>query len=235
MIKKVDSLPNIPVCSMSLARIYAQEKAFSGSPLENNFWVQTDDNGKITAVLSEDTGSMNLYCDGADYGELYSFLSALRPAVIFTEYENALPLRIKCERVRNMLTVKSHKTEASTEEFTLQQLYDRLNSGSDVDIHLPPFEIFAPDVSHRLRHGGAVAVAREYGAALAFLYEGGGVMSGIALSPEFRGKGLGGSLLRELLVNIDGDFFVAANDINKNFYLKNGFTLSGSVCFGKME
>ena len=235
MIKKVDTLPSIPVSSMSLAKIYAQKRAFSDSPLENNFWVQTDDSDKITAVISEDIGSMNLYCDGADYGELYDFLSVVRPSVIFTEYENALPLKIKCERVRNMLTVKSIKTESLVEDFTLQQLYDGLENGSDVDIHLPPFEVFAPDVSHRLRHGGAVAVTREYGAALAFLYDGGGVMSGIALSPEFRGKGLGKSLLRELLANIDGDFFVAANDVNKNFYLRNGFTLSGSVCFGKME
>lgn len=234
MIKKIDVLPSVPVTTMSLAKIYAQDKAFSDSPLENNFWVQTDCD-KITAVISEDSGSMNLYCDGADYGELHDFLSVISPAVIFTEYENAEPLKIKCDRVRNMLTYHSQKSENIKTDFTLQSLYDGLDNGSDVDIHLPSFEIFAPDVSHRLRHGGAVAVCKEYGAALAFLYPDGGVMSGIALSPEFRGKGLGKTLLRELLSNIDGDFFVAANDINKNFYLRNGFTLAGTVCFGKLE
>ncbi len=234
MIKKVDSLPSLSVRTMSLAKIYAQEKAFGGSPLQNNFWVQKIGE-KISAVISEDHGSMNIYCDGADFDELREFISVIRPSVIFTEYENADPLGMKCDRVRNMLTYKSEKTSDDINEFTLRELYDRLDSGSDVDIHLPDFETFAPDVSHRLRHGGAVAVTEEYGAALAFLYSGGAVMSGIALSPEYRGKGLGKALLGSLLSHIQGDFFVAANDTNKNFYLRNGFEVCGSVCFGKME
>ncbi len=234
MIKKVDCLPLLSVCDMSLAKIYAQDKAFHNSPLANDFWVQSDEN-KITAVISRDGGSMNIWCDSPDFGELRDFVSVLSPAVIFTEHKNAESLGIKCDRVRNMLTFKTEKTAETNFNSSLKELYDKLNRGSDVDIHLPTFEVFAPDVSHRLRHGGAVSVISDYGAALAFLFDGGAVMSGIALSPEYRGRGLGKSLLEELLANIDGDFFVAANDINKNFYLKNGFILSGKVCFGKME
>ena len=156
-------------------------------------------------------------------------------ALLFAEYKNAEPLGLKCDRVRNMLTYKPQKTADCSMDFSLHTLYDRLSYGNDVDIHLPSFEIFAPDVSHRLRHGGAVAVVKDEGAALAFLYEGGGVMSGIALSAACRGKGLGKALLNELLTHIEGDFFVAANDINKEFYLRNGFTLSDKVCFGSLE
>ncbi len=234
MIKKVTRLPALSVKDMSLAKIYAQDKAFGNSSLENDFWVQSNGD-KITAVISMDGGSMNIWCDSPDYKELREFISVLSPAVIFTEYENAEPLGIKCERIRNMLTFKTEKTAELSCDFILQELYDKLSLGSDVDIHLPSFEVFAPDVSHRLRHGGAVSTVSEYGAALAFLFDGGAVMSGIALSPEYRGKGLGKTLLLSLLSAIDGDFFVAANDINKNFYLKNGFTLKGSVCFGSLE
>ncbi len=234
MIKKVSRPPLLAVKNMSLARIYAEDRAFKNSPLENDFWVQYEGE-KITAVMSLNGGSMNIWCDGADFFELRRFLVALSPAVLFTEYENAAPLGLKCERVRNMLTFKTEKTAESSADFTLRELYDRLDFGRDVDIHLPSFEVFAPDVSHRLRHGGAVAAVKEEGAALAFLYEGGAVMTGIALSPASRGKGLGKRLLQELLSHIDGDFFVAANDKNKEFYLKNGFTLRGRVCFGSLE
>lgn len=234
MIKKVDRLPSLEIRDMSLAKIYAQDKAFRDSPLQNDFWVQSDVE-RISALISMDGGSMNIWCDSPDYGELREFLSVISPTVIFTEYENAEPLGLKCDRVRNMLTIRCEKTAEADLDFTLKELYDKLNGGSDVDIHLPPFEIFAPDVSHRLRHGGAVSSVSNYGAALAFLFDRGGVMSGIALSPEHRGKGLGKKLLTSLLSTVDGDFFVAANDINKNFYLRNGFTLMGTVCFGRME
>ena len=234
MIKKVTSLPIILIDCMSLARIYAQSNAFDGSTLENDFWVQENEE-IITAILSMDGGSMNIYCDGADFSELREFVSALSPSVIFTEYENAAALGMKCDRVRNMLKFQTEKTSDETNNFTLRELYDGLDNGSDVDIHLPSFEIFAPDVSHRLRHRGAVAVVKGYGAALAFTYSGGAVMSGIALSKDFRGKGLGKKLLLELLSQTHGDFFVAANDINKEFYLRNGFTLEGKVCFGCLE
>ncbi len=234
MITKITELPSLEVKTMSLARIYAQDNAFSGSVLENDFWIQKEDE-KITAVISSDGGSMNVWCDGANFGELGEFISALGPSVIFTEYENAEPLSIKPDRVRNMLTKKVSFSPFEVEEFSLRELYDGLDRGSDVDIHLPDFEVFAPDVSHRLRHNAARAVVKEYGAALAFTYFGGAVMSGIALSPECRAKGLGKALLSELLSRCDGDFFVAANDQNTKFYLRNGFELSDKICFGKQE
>lgn len=234
MIEKVTVLPKISIDCMSLAKIYAQSNAFDGSALENDFWVQKSDEN-ITAIISMDGGSMNVYCNNADYSELSEFISALRPSVVFTEYENAAPLGLKCDRVRNMLKSHTEKTSDEIDNFTLKELYDGLDNGSDVDIHLPSFEVFAPDVSHRLRHSGAVAVVKEYGAALAFTYSGGAVMSGIALSKDYRGKGLGKKLLFELLSQTHGDFFVAANDINKEFYLRNGFVLEGRVCFGSLE
>lgn len=234
MITKVTQLPDIPVKTMSLARIFAQQRAFSGSALENDFWVQ-ENGGRITAVISSDGGSMNIFCDQADLSELREFISALCPSQIFTELENAAPLGIVPDRVRNMLAKKVSGNPAKIKEFTLRQLYDRLALGSDVDIHLPSFEVFAPDVSHRLRHGAAEAQLTDYGAALAFTYEHGAVMSGIALAPECRGKGLGRSLLSSLLSCCNGDFFVAANVENTKFYLKNGFNMIGKICFGKQE
>lgn len=234
MIKKVDLLPDINIGTMSLARIYAQEKAFSGSVLQNDFWVQETD-GKITSIISSDGGSMNIYCRNANFEELNVFLQALLPAIIFTEFENAEKLNLVPRRVRNVLVKKTEKTSDLTIAFSLRELYERLNSGSDVDIHLPTFEVFAPDVSHRLRHNAAVAVINDFGGALCFKYKGGAVMSGIALSPEHRGKGLGKKLLNELLSSVDGEFYVSANDENTKFYIRNGFTKVGQAIFGNLR
>ena len=234
MIKKITELPNLSVCCMSLAKIYAQFNAFSGSVLENNFYMQTVGE-KITALFSQDGGSVNLWCDNADYEEIKDFLAVLCPSVIFTELKNCKALGITPERTRNSLFRTCSATENMCQDFSLKELYDALNLGSDVDIHLPSFEVFAPDVSHRLRHLAARAVLSEFGGALAFTYEGGAVMSGIAVSPDYRGKGKGKELLCKLLSLCDGGFFVAANEENTKFYLRNGFELKDKVVFGRME
>lgn len=234
MIKKITQLPLLDISSMSLAKIYAQYNAFSGSALENNFYVQTVGE-KITALFSQDGGSVNLWCENADYEELKGLLTALCPSVIFTESKNCENLGVIPERIRNSLFRRTEATEQMCQDFSLKELYYALDSGSDVDIHLPSFEVFAPDVSHRLRHSAARAVLSEFGGALAFTYEGGAVMSGIAVSPDYRGTGKGKELLCKLLSLCNGGFFVAANDENTKFYLRNGFNIIDKVVFGRME
>ena len=234
MIEKITKLPLLDISCMSLAKIYAQYNAFSGSALENNFYVQTVEE-KITALISQDGGSVNLWCDNPDYEELIGFLTVLCPSVIFTEFKNCDNLGIIPERIRNSLFRRTEATEQMCQDFSLKELYYALDSGSDVDIHLPSFEVFAPDVSHRLRHSAARAVLTDFGGALAFTFEGGAVMSGIAVSKEHRGTGKGKDLLLKLLSLCDGGFFVAANDDNTKFYLRNGFKVIDKVVFGRME
>ena len=109
MIEKVTSIPHISDKKMSLAKIYCQYEAFLGTPIANDFYLQKCD-GKIAAVISTDGGSMNIYCDGADFLELCEFIRALCPSVIFTEYEHAEPLGLCLHRVRNMLYTKTEKS-----------------------------------------------------------------------------------------------------------------------------
>ncbi len=234
MIRLIDRLPETAPSKMSEARIFSATEAFSGSALQNDLWGQFEGD-KLISVISMSGGSLNLSSSGENTAELREFLEAVFPAEIFTEYETAEALGLTPVRIRNMLTFKSTGTDTVLENFSLKELYDRLSYGCDVDIHLPPFEVFAPDVSHRLRHGGARAVVKEYGAALAFTYNGGAAMTGIALNPLFRGKGLGKRLLAELLSGIDGDFFVAANEQNTKFYEKFGFTRQGLVGYWRLK
>ncbi len=234
MIRLIDRLPDIKPSKMSEARIFSAFEAFDGSPIENDLWGQYEGD-KLTALIWRAGGSMSISFDGRNTEELKEFLEVLSPAEIFTEYEAAKSLSLSPLRVRNMLTCSSDGSDTALEEFTLQELYDGLSFGTDVDIHLPAFEVFAADVSHRLRHGKARAVVKDYGAALAFTYSGGALMTGIALKPDFRGQGLGKKLLSELLSGICGDFFVAANDNNTKFYENFGLTLSGRVGYWRLK
>ena len=92
-----------------------------------------------------------------------------------------------------------------------------------INISLPSFEDFAADISHRLRHGGGAAILEDYGAALGFCCEGGGIINGISVKKQFRGQGLGHKLLDRLCSALGGDVYAATNG-GVDFYIKNGFT-----------
>ena len=103
---------------------------------------------------------------------------------------------------------------------SLSALYGALKEGEDGDISLPPFEIFAPDISHRLRHGGAVAIVNEFGGALAFTCSFGCVINGIAVKKEQRGRGLGKNCWRIFAGIPRVMFLFAQGQKPQNFILK---------------
>ena len=105
--------------------------------------------------------------------------------------------------------------------------------GFDSDIALIPFSDFAGDLSHRLRHGGAVAVTGEKGGAVAFLCNKGGIINGIAVDKAFRRQGIGSRLLFKVCSYIEGDVFVCASEQNTDFYLKNGFELTDTAVIAR--
>ena len=104
-------------------------------------------------------------------------------------------------------------------------MYNGLKLGEDGDIDLPSFENFAADISHRLRHGAAIAALDDNSAALGFKCDKGAIVNGISVKRELRGRGLGGRILGELLSYSDGDILAAAEEKNTEFYIKNGFEI----------
>ena len=117
----------------------------------------------------------------------------------------------------------------------LKELYDKLSLGLDGDVYLPSFEDFAPDISHRLRHGSGVALAKEYGAALCFTFDGGGIISGISVDKSFRRKGMGSKILNEISCLVGGKIFACTAKENQEFYIKNGFSHIGEAAIIEME
>lgn len=213
-------LPKITVMN-----ILCLKKAFCGSALEEDIWVQKDSDD-ISAIIARHGGRLYIYSDKSSADEVKEFTDIIGFAEIFTEKSTAEGLKLTPIKEFNVL-LKRNKKSASFEfsELSLKSLYNGLSKGNDSDIALPPFEDFAPDTSHRLRHGGAVAAVSPFGAGLAYVSDNGGIINGIAIEKDCRRQGFGNKILRELCSYIDGDIFVCASNQNTDFYIKNGFEI----------
>ena len=159
------SLPKIS--KLSFAATDCLVSAFGGSALGPEVWVQTE-NGRITAVISRFGGRVNLTYMGGDKAEIRDFLNIIGFSEIFTEKSSALALGFENFDSFTVLKKEVTKQKDFLEIPSLKGLYNALLEGEDGDISLPAFEEFAADVSHRLRHAGAVCVLEDFGAALCF-------------------------------------------------------------------
>ena len=196
--------------------------AYRGSALEPDIWVQRM-NGRITAVISRLGGRLNITSKDADFEEIKKFIKIIGYTEIFCETDVALGLGFDSFEEFCVLKGQAKKTKDFCDIPPLYDLYTALSWGEDGEISLPDFDIFAPDISHRLRHNSAVAVALDFGGGLALKCDDGSVISGISVKKEQRGRGLGSLLLCELLKYLEGEVFVCTDDKTARFYIKNGF------------
>ncbi len=208
--------------SASFMQTVCLVSAFEGSPLAADVWVQRVC-GRVSAVISRQSGRLNITAENPDFAELKDFIKVIGFAEIFCEKSVAEGLGFKALDEFAVLKRKSQKSGLPQKDISLNSLYSALKWGEDGDIELPSFEVFAPDTSHRLRHGGAAAVLEEYGAALGFKCSFGGIINGISVKKECRGLGLGGKLLKDICGLIGGEIFVCTSKSGADFYIKNGF------------
>ena len=196
--------------------------AFGGSVLCPEVWVQTE-NGRTTAIISRFGGRVNLTYMGGDKAEIKDFLNVIGFSELFLEKSSALALgfdNFSSFTVLKKETVRQKELPAIP---SLKELYSALLEGKDKDISLPSFEAFAADVSHRLRHGKGAALLEDFGAALCFCSDSFGIISGISVKKNLRGKGLGTKLLKDVCDCLNGDIFALTNENTAQFYIKNGF------------
>ncbi len=232
MIKYVKSLPDFKVDKISIAKILSLYRAFGGTSLAPDFWIQETE-GKVSAVLCLYGSEMTVYCHNADLDEIRDFIKVISPKSVFTEKENAL---FKASNLKSVFLREFSKSKTLAENnVSLKELYAGLSLGFDGDIYLPSFEAFAGDVSHRLRHGSGIAIAKDYGAALCFLFDGGGIINGIAVDKNFRHNGFGSKLLTEISSLAGGKIFACTERQNQDFYIKNGFSHIGEAAITEME
>lgn len=223
MIKLASDFEGFAPDKVSFAQILCLKSAFDGSVLEQDMWIQLNED-KITSVIAKNGGRLYICSDKPDVNELREFISVISPEEIFTEEGTSRLLRLDVIKSFSVMLLKRDAAaEKCRRDVPLKTIFEGLSLGSDVDVSLPPFEDFAVDFSHRLRHGAAVCVVRDFGAAIAFTYPSGAVINGISVAKDMRHKGQGSLLLKELLKQISGSVFACCSDKNKEFYIKNGF------------
>ncbi|MBO5852300.1 MAG: GNAT family N-acetyltransferase [Clostridia bacterium] len=215
-----DALPFVP--KISFLQTACAKEAFKGSALAPDIWVQRI-HGRTTAVISRLGGRLNITAQNADFEEIKEFINVIGFSEIFCEKEVAALLGFNSPHEFTVLKRLSQKSADFCNIPPLYDLYTALKRGEDGEIDLPDFEVFAPDLSHRLRHGSAVAILKSFGGAVSFSCDFGSIINGISVKKEERGKGLGSLLLDDLLKYLEGEVFVCTDEKTSTFYIKNGF------------
>lgn len=118
----------------------------------------------------------------------------------------------------------------------LREIYALLCECATETFRPPEFEPFYLDLSHRIRHGAAVAAGIRQGDSLVSCAvciartAGKAVVSAVAVKPEQRRKGFGSAALTALISQLKQEeiYIFRAQDENEEFYRSSGFALCGA-------
>ena len=103
------------------------------------------------------------------------------------------------------------------------EVYRILSLGTDGDIMLPERTAFMADLSHRVRHGAALACTYKGAAVVApYISEGGALICGVSAG-DMRGHGFAGVAVAAMVGKIGKPTFVICSDELVGFYKKYGF------------
>lgn len=194
---------------------------FKGSAIATNLWIQTEGETTTAIILRYgNTAFVSALNEGEN--EILEFLSALSFKNIITDKPFSF---LSVHREDKVFKKALNKEPCPLPEIpSLKKIYETLSFGVGEDISLPPFEAFAPDTSHLLRHGFAFSVLEDFGGVYVHFIDGFGILKGISVNRGFRKKGLGSSLLKTCLDHCPKGLFIATR-ASENFYLKNGFLI----------
>ena len=223
-------LPNSLPITPSAIRILSLYESYGCNYDFLRFYKQ-EINGDITAIISVmDNNATLCLIDDRDTDEIIKFISAIGAKTVFCEKEIALE---KVEQGDIMLFNNFEITNRSLNEVRLKNVYDVMSTY----FAMPDFNAWYPDISHRIRHGGAVAVEKEYGCAIALKSSIGALISGICVKENSRNKGHG-SVILQGLINTCGSnkiFALVEKDGPKQFYKNNGFFEIGKFATYKVK
>ncbi|MBQ0083923.1 MAG: hypothetical protein KBS52_04080 [Clostridiales bacterium] len=231
MIKLIDSLPSYGKTDLPLVRIHCNFAAYGNFPKIALFWAQTDEKGKVTALLCMIDGSLTVTENGADTDELREFISALGARDILCSKELAEKIGFEIFKICTVLRADPpHKTENAIENTGegVNRLYEMLKNDFELEK-----EAFLADVSHRVRHNCAFFVTSPFAAGLCLYSEKFALINGICTLKEKRGTHIGSAVLARIKSGIrQKPLFVASQNAD-NFYLKNNFTVCGQAAYCK--
>ena len=209
------------------------------------FWRQLSPSGKAVAWLSACDGDFTLdTADEADFEELAAFLQSAggRSLLLPGEVSGRFSLT-GIERLAVLRHSGTGGAPAPSPPVEYPVLYALLQSGGEATAP-PLYEVWYPDLCHRIRHGAAMAeVLRDASgkpaaaAQASFLAPQGTLLSGVAVLPEERGQGFGRRAVGRLMTRLPAGrpVFALSRGETAGFYARLGFSLVGEAAAGQLK
>ncbi|MDO4742711.1 MAG: GNAT family N-acetyltransferase [bacterium] len=225
---KIEQSPNI-----AWVRIEALYLCYGTGYPFLDFWVQTNQSCKTTAVICRFYNSITVWnLHGADDEELSQFLDVISGDEVFCTFELAKRLSlIEVEKINVLSRVGKTTVRKQGPLATFEQIYEILNSGGDGDIELPDYSEWYPDFVYRFRHKAArycLNADKTSVAITGFETSDFAIICGVATLPLFRNRGYAADVVETLysqLAQENKTVYVATRDKTVEFYKKLGFTV----------
>lgn len=217
----------------SIVAMYQMDKSFAC------FWL--DSQADIAYCLID--GLMLLSGTVLKEGETRDFLRAVGARSVMCAVRNAEALSLKACKTGDVLKKYLPENEDGNRpkdfrnsQVNIREVYGLLEEAGMVG----EFEPFYLDLSHRLRHGGAL-VAAEYreqeiaGCALvSAITETAAILSALVVKEELRCQGLGTALVQEVENRLPGKtlYLLREKEKHQKFYQKLGYTKTDTWVHG---
>lgn len=225
MIALTKEIPRLDVKSAAYIKVCCTAKAYMEYEKIALFWQQTDNSGKITALLSLLDNSLTLYNAGGDTEELREFIGCISPNIIFTDLLTAEKLGLKMGTVCDTLCIDPPYDPENAAENTYEGVDIALNTVMD-RLYVGDKMAFKADILHRIRHNCASYVTTLLSAAFLLYCDYGAILSGIAVKENKERSGVGSATFKRVLSSArDRRVYVCAEEKNTPFYLKNGLEI----------
>ena len=196
-----------------------------------SFWIQSDKKECVTALIFSLSGNFTVFAEeNADLLELKSFLEVMcQGEILCTEkFGKQLGLKLK-QTVFGLKKIfqkkeNGHTVEKGFDDF--KKLYSILKASESSGISLPDFDEFYADFRMRFNKGFADFLLGDGYCLAANIFENYGLITGISVEKQKRGKGLGKKAIGEFAENSGCSCLLALSEKNTAaFYEKCGFEI----------
>lgn len=200
------------------------------------FWMQTDEDGNVTATISRVDGDMTLCAYDADFEELLQFVKIVGFTTIqcrrdvaknFTDDETLWGYVVRYENIT------AERDVVLKDDYELKEIYNIIKSANltGVGDYMP----WLSDTTFRINRNTAIpslaeADGKAAGCAMVlFRTDKAALLGAVATVPEFRGRGIAGALVTRLankeLEEGKRTELLCKNDSIVDFYKSIGFTV----------
>ncbi len=222
MIELIETLPKKePTCAAEI-RIYSLFKAYGNSGLAL-FWQQQNDNEETAALISKMDGAVTICVyNNEDTEEIEQFISVVGAQSVLSN----VPLKLANETaLYQFCYAPQNPTKLEFADYDYKGAYGIMST----QFTMPPYDVWYPDMCHRVRHSAAELVS-DLSAALCGLYGGKSMLIvGLCSIPECKGQGTATKLLKKITNStLAKSYLVLAEEELKQYYVNQDFALLGN-------